>query len=287
MTPNQTVTSTATITRAPPSLTPTPTDSPTQTPTNSSISAATPTQVPTGTPTETDTLTPTETPTQIPTDTATPTTTPAQTPTKTKTPSQTPTVTATPSATPSRTPVRDQCLVFSLNPPAGIIEYTGVNKLQGFSIQIGSVTALNTPMNANTTLTCCACTLDFQTGTLNTSTSAAWIFNSGGTITLTGGVAFTGSTDCSQPGDIAPATALLQGSFSSLTEVLKYSSTYAIVRSSFLDTEAGDLEAFYGLPTGFLYFGNFNLNFTTPVAPPGTFTSAAVLDGNVSNCATP
>jgi hypothetical protein len=183
--------------------------------------------------------------------------------------------------------VRDQCLVFSVNPPAGTIEYTGVNRLQGFSIHIGSVTALNTPMNANTTLTCCACTLDFETGPLNTSASAAWIFNSGGTITLTGGVAFTGSTDCSQPGDIAPATVLLQGSFSRLTQVLEYSSTYAVAGASFLDTEAGDVEAFYGLPTGFLYFGNFNLNLAMPVAPPGAFTSAAVLDGNVSNCTTP
>jgi hypothetical protein len=149
------------------------------------------------------------------------------------------------------------------------------------------VTALNTPMNANTTLTCCACTLAFQTGALNASTSATWIFNSGGTITLTGGVALTGSTDCLQAGDIPPGTTLLQGSFTGLTEVMKYNAGLKVVGASFLDTKNGAFVAFYDLPTDFLYFGNFNLSFTTPAVPPGTFTSTAVLSGNVSNCTTP
>ena len=326
ITPTNTPTNTPTITSTnTPTITPTntptitPTNTPTITPTNTPT--ITPTNTPTITPTNTPTITPTNTPTVTPTNTPTPTDTPTDTPTNSPTPtdtvtatatatathtatgtptvthtatvtataSSTATATATETATGSPTP-SNACLTFDLNPPtSGTVSYAVANgPLVGTDVQVDTVVGLDTAANPNVVLACCGCKLQFTTGNLIASTSTAWVFNPGGSIMLTGGIDLN-NNGCGDAGDL-PSTILLTGSFTGYTSVLKEGQLLKVAAGSFRDTKDNGLPPFYGLPTNFTYFGNFNIGFQTPQAPglpSRTFTSTAVLSGNVSNCTSP
>ena len=147
------------------------------------------------------------------------------------------------------------------------------------------------PLNNATVLTCCSCSLNFMTGNLISSNSQMWLFNSGGTVTLTGGIDMNGGTDCTDAEtDVPIGTTVFTGSFTDSVVVTKQgTTTVKIAGGSFQDTKDPALLNVYGLANG-LYFGNFNISLDTPQTPGSpskTFTSTRLFSGNVSNCNVP
>src|SRR5690242_13210989 len=71
----------------------------------------------------------------------------------------------------------------------GQLSYAGGDSpLVGTDILVDSVTGINTPLNTNVTQMCVGCLLSFNTGPLSGTTGAAWFFNAGGFISITGSV---------------------------------------------------------------------------------------------------
>lgn len=170
-------------------------------------------------------------------------------------------------------------------PPAGVISFDGnSNPLLGTDIDVDSVVGLGTFQNNGVTATCINCVLDFVTGG---STSAAWEFASGGSITVIGGVDFDGGGI--GPGDILEETTLLTGSFSGFQQVFDLGvGNMKLVATAFGDSKEKALTDFYGLPDG-MYEGTFALFFTTPanIILGDSFTSNAVISGTILNTPIP
>jgi hypothetical protein len=165
---------------------------------------------------------------------------------------------------------------------SGSISYLGgTNPLSGTNIEIVDIIGLGTSSNDGITSTCTGCVLDFTTGDYTGFTGDTWLFESGGTVSITGGVDFPDSTT-----DISGGSTLLSGTFSN-AELHDHSNGTLhlhINAATFTDTKHSSLTDFYGLPGG-LYNGGVTITFqTTSGISPGTdFNSNILNSGSVLN----
>jgi len=165
-------------------------------------------------------------------------------------------------------------------PTPGSLSYAGgAAPLIGSGIDVDNVIGLGTPSNNNVTSICSSCTLDFTSG----ASTGSWVFGSGGTISITGGIDFPDATT-----DIPTGTTLLSGTFNSAQIIDLGSGTFEfqILGASFSDTKNPDLLAFYGLPD-VQYNGGLNLSFQTTAAMGASFSTTTLLSGDIVNQAVP
>jgi hypothetical protein len=163
-------------------------------------------------------------------------------------------------------------------PTTGSISYNGTGgALIGTNIDVDNVVGLSTPANANVTSTCLGCTLNFTSG-VNTSTgSGTWQFGPGGSISITGGVDFQGSTP-----DISLGSTLLTGTFSSAT--VSDAGVFEVTFGSFTDVKHADLLSYYGMPSG-NYDGSLTILFSAVVGPGNAINSTSLFGGSIANVA--
>jgi hypothetical protein len=79
---------------------------------------------------------------------------------------------------------------------------------------------------------------------------------------------------------------LFLGSFDSARVELS-GGVFKVAISAFTDFKNPDLVAFYGLPAGVPYVGNFNISFSAAGSPPDAFSSTTVLSGDITNSPIP
>lgn len=161
-------------------------------------------------------------------------------------------------------------------PTTGSISHgPGTAPLVGLNISVDNIVGLPT----GGPLTCQGCVLNFTTGAAGPSTATTWSFGGGPTTSIT----VTGTAiDPNNSNAIVATGTLLSGTFGSAT-VTTFGSTFRIAGASFTDVKDPALLAFFGLPTGRPYNGNFNISFNGRGTPPGAFTSRTVLSGDIIN----
>ncbi len=177
----------------------------------------------------------------------------------------------------------DPAMAMQLNfnivaPTTGSISYNGTGgALIGTNIDVDNVVGLSTPANANVTSTCLTCTLNFTSG-LNTSAGGGtWRFGPGGSISITGGVDFQGSTP-----DISLGSTLLTGTFSSAT--VSDAGVFEVTFGSFTDVKHAGLLSYYGMPGG-NYDGSLTILFSAVVGPGNAINSTSLFGGSIANIA--
>jgi len=189
---------------------------------------------------------------------------------------------------PSLHPAMAMQLNFNMNAPtSGSVSYGGTGGgLVGTNIDVDNVVGADTPANTNVTSTCLNCMLDFTSGSLsnsggpNPNNNGWWRFSGGGSITITGGVDFQGTTN-----DISLGSTLLSGTFGSAFVQDLGSPGFRVTFGNFTDTKHPDLLAYYGMPGG-TYNGALTLLFTAVNNGTGSaFTSTSVIGGSISNIA--
>jgi hypothetical protein len=158
-------------------------------------------------------------------------------------------------------------------PTSGSISFAGgVAPLVGAGIDVDNVVGLP----GGPVLTCLGCILNFTTGALTGTTGTSWDFGGGATSSISiSGTVLNGMS-------VVASGALLTGSFGTAT-VTNFGGTFKIAGASFSDVKDPALLAFFGLPTGIPYDGNFNIAFQGAGNPPGAFASSLVLDGDIIN----
>ncbi|MGC4097950.1 MAG: hypothetical protein QM706_12605 [Nitrospira sp.] len=163
-------------------------------------------------------------------------------------------------------------------PTTGSISYAGTGGgLVGSNIDVDNVVGTSTPANANVTSTCLSCVLNFTSGSNSSSAGGFWQFASGGSITITGGVDFQGSTP-----DIAAGSTLLTGSFAN-AQVVNNGGNFKVTFGSFTDVKHPSLLAYYGMPGG-NYDGALTIQFAAQNSGPGNaFTSTSLFSGSITN----
>jgi hypothetical protein len=174
----------------------------------------------------------------------------------------------------------ESILDFNMSAPTtGVISYAGGSaSMIGTGIQVDNVVGLGTPVNNFVLRNCIACALNFTTGSLNQAGPTGWLFNGGGSLTVSGTVDLNnnGSVD----GSDATGT-LLTGYFGS-AQVLMQGTLLKIAASSFTSLLSTTLTNFYGTaPQPLTYGGGFNLSFISLNVPPGAFTSLALASGDI------
>ena len=173
-------------------------------------------------------------------------------------------------------------LDFNMNAshPAGAqISFAGgTNPLIGVSIGVDTVLGLATPDNSGSELDITNGVLAFTTGNFSGSTATSWMFAGGGTITLTGTISSIGINDPAQ---------LIHGTFTSASVIPGVGTDFKVAITSFIDDKNETLAGYYGLDGMPGWVGNFNLSFTATAIPPGSFTSASVLSGDIYNTPVP
>jgi hypothetical protein len=180
---------------------------------------------------------------------------------------------------PSTHPAMAMQLNFNIvAPTTGSIAYAGTGgALIGSNIDVDSVVGLSTPANTNVTSTCLNCVLNFTSG-LNTSVgSGTWQFGPGGSISITGGVDFQGSTP-----DISLGSTLLTGTFSSAT--VSDTGVFEVTFGSFGDVKHASLLSYYGMPGG-NYDGSLTILFNAAVGPGSAIASTTIFGGSIANVA--
>ncbi len=175
----------------------------------------------------------------------------------------------------------DAILDFAIQPPTGgSISYAGgAAPLTGKNITIVSVTGLGTPANDEVTLPITSGLLNFATGNLSGFDPQGWFFNGGGSLTITGAVPAIGIDNTSTP--------LVFNGIISSVDVYKLGTTYRVAIGAFVDDKNATLADFFGIPSGAVWTGNFNISFEALGTPPSGFTSRKVLSGDVVNHDTP
>ncbi len=176
-------------------------------------------------------------------------------------------------------------LTFTLTPQsnAGLISYAGGDApLVGSNLSVSSVTGLSTALHPNGALTLDSTgSLNFTTGNYTSSPTTNEIdFNSGGSISITGGIAALG---------IAPGTTLLTGSFTGDSFVKSLGTNDLDVQGgAFINVVNPTLAAYFGLPVGStVYSGGLATLFEAPSTANGGFASVDLSSGSVSTAPVP
>jgi len=163
-------------------------------------------------------------------------------------------------------------------PTTGSISYAGgVAPLVGSGIDVDNI--VGAP--SGTTVACVGCILNFTTGGLVSADALtnSWTFGGGpsSSISIVGAAPAAG---------IPSSATLLSGAFGTAM-VQGVGSTFKVAIAGFTDVKDDRLLAFFGLPTGIPYIGNFNISFMATGVSPSAFTSSGVLSGDVVNTPTP
>ena len=163
-------------------------------------------------------------------------------------------------------PAQAAILDFIIQPPtAGIISYAGDDSpLLGSLIEVDGVVGLDTPLHNNTFLPLSNTFLNFTTGNFDSAGTNNWVFQGGGSITVTG---------------------LLAGTFTS-AEVVTTGDSFKVVIAGFTDTKTGEILSYYGVGSSG-WIGGLNLSFAAAGDPPGAFASTNIFSGNVVNTPLP
>ena len=149
----------------------------------------------------------------------------------------------------------------------------GANPLTG-SFPLINLNGISTPLNSGTSLTALFSSLSFTTGNFLSSTSSAWIFAGGGSLTVSGcfdADSDTGDGVCDAQ-DIS-GSSLISGTFTGTQQLDSTASGVAPDGIGFTGIATLDpsLTSFYGLSSGSY---SFVMDFTTegsPVTTPGGF----------------
>lgn len=172
-------------------------------------------------------------------------------------------------------------LDFNLAPAAtnGTVSYAGgLNPLVGNGLLVQTVTGLDSDANDDVTLTLSNGSLNFQTGSFRESVGSTWLFNSGGQITIVGGIPSLG---------IADGTTLVTGSFINDPFVTDLgAANYKVHGSSFISTTNAKVAQFFGFGPDLTWEGGMTLIFQAPGVPPNAFASTGFQSGNVNITAT-
>jgi hypothetical protein len=138
--------------------------------------------------------------------------------------------------------------------------------LKGSDITVDWVGAAGVPINnAPPIFKCIGCVLNFQSGVWSSSvaqtstTAADYIFNAGGSITVTGGIDLDGDGVLGA-GDIAAGSLLLSGAFNDFVHATVDESRVKVATGAFLDVKNPELLSFFGLPGG-TYAGGLSMEF--------------------------
>ncbi|MBP1611270.1 MAG: hypothetical protein H6Q04_3505 [Acidobacteria bacterium] len=164
----------------------------------------------------------------------------------------------------------------AVHPDTASISFAGGdNPLIGVDISVDEVVGIGTPGNDGVVIDIVNGVLAFQTGNLVSSTASTWVFDGGGTITVTGDIGN------------GPVT-LISGQFTSAS-VTAAGDTFKVTIATFVDTKDPDLVEFYGFDPAIIpgWNGNFNLSFAADGLPPGAFQSGDVLSGDIVNTPVP
>jgi len=164
----------------------------------------------------------------------------------------------------------------------GSISYNSSGNLVGTNIIIDQVLGKQTPSNSGISYDISGGSFSFTTGSLlsynKTGNVEEWIFGSGGSITITGGIASLGISDGS--------TLLSNGSFD-YVEVTRYDNNYFEITLVFSTFEGASviskLASEYGYTTTDGYYGGLNLTFNAAITNDQNhyFTSELIGSGDV------
>lgn len=162
----------------------------------------------------------------------------------------------------------------AIHPAAASISYAGgAAPLIGQSISVDTVVGLDTSLNSGVNFSLDGALLNFTTGNYTGMSGSTYLFGGGGTISVVGGFPAAG---------IAAGSTLLDGVFTSAS-VVNTGTGFLVNIATFMDTKNEALLAFFGLPVGGDYLGNFNLSFSATVNADGSFASTRVLSGDIIN----
>lgn len=147
----------------------------------------------------------------------------------------------------------------SINQPtSGTLSYNGSGgPLVGTNVTVDFFIGLDTPLNTDVTRTCVSCTLNFTTGPLTGTTSSMWIWDSGGSFTLTGGIDLDNNGTIGAS-DVPLNTQILSGTFGGAT-MSKVGSTFRVMGADLTDQKVTALTDFYGTASGETYSAGMNL----------------------------
>jgi hypothetical protein len=161
--------------------------------------------------------------------------------------------------------------------PGGTVSYAGTGGAAiGTNILFQSIQGLDTPANADVTLTCVGCVLNFQTGpniSEGTLGGLPWLFAGGGNITIVGSIPTLG---------IGPGTTLLAGSFSGVSVEAAASSSFGQFTGAGFDTKHPLLATFYGLAASFQFANTAIQASITENGNTGSF-SGTVVNADLNN----
>jgi hypothetical protein len=173
-------------------------------------------------------------------------------------------------------------------PASGTVAYAGgFGILAGTGISVSSIVGglgtLDTATFSHNgqSLSCVSCALSFTTGSFTGSSSTQWLFNGGGSITLTGAVPGLG---------LGSGTTLISGTWSNAS-VTTFGSSFKIAGGIFSDYQNATLSTYFGhgpggIP-GPLWDGGLNLSFFAVASPGGSFLSTSLGSGDVTNSPAP
>jgi hypothetical protein len=149
----------------------------------------------------------------------------------------------------------------------------GAAPLTGSGIAVAHVTGDQTPLNGGTQLAISGGDFSLTSGAFNHSDATSWVFNGGGSFSLTGGISQIG---------IGNGTALLfNGTFSGPVTVTEAGANFKLLGTAVLTSVNADLAAFYGLSSDVQYEGGLALLFTTSANPGDPFTSSQISSGDL------
>jgi hypothetical protein len=154
-------------------------------------------------------------------------------------------------------------LVFDTTPggAGGMLTYDGTGgPLLGADIVFVNIVGVDTPLNSGAVLACTDCSLTFTTGANTQEGPPGWVWDGGGSFTLTGDVVALGLDDA----------VLLSGTFTGTpnTPGLAAGETSALFFALGVDTKNAVLAGFFGL-------GPNDWNFANTEIALGTFTLGA------------
>jgi len=152
--------------------------------------------------------------------------------------------------------------------------------LNGNTLAVTGVTGNNTVLNTGITLPISSGLLNFQTGALTSQAGNIWNFDSGGAITLQGGISAL---------NLPTGTTLLSGNFlsASVTELALGGFQFDIVGATFRGTDNPNIYQYYGIPAGSAGSFALDLSFIGMSNTGSGFTSINNFGGVVLDAPTP
>jgi hypothetical protein len=159
----------------------------------------------------------------------------------------------------------------------GSIGYAGgTTSLVATNIGVGTVIGLP----GGPTIGCVGCVLNLSTANLVSYDAASghWVFGGGPNTSI----AITGSVPAANAAGV-----LVAGTFTTI-DVFAVGANFKVMAQGFADSKDPNLLAFFGLPTGSSYNGNFTIGFQGLTQAGGAFASSAITGGdNLISMATP